>query len=173
MPASSRKVRAKLEALMQETGLQVRLDALVSELPVGDMQRLEILKALYRGAKVLILDEPTAVLTPQETLQLFDTLRRLRALGTTILLITHKLKEVMSLCDAVTVMRAGQVVQTRAIADTSTEDLALAMVGRKVNLGRVAKAVLAETAPATRLTVQGLSLRADKKGLALLSDISL
>ena len=172
LPASSRKVRAKLEALMQETGLQVRLDARVSELPVGDMQRLEILKALYRGAKVLILDEPTAVLTPQETLQLFDTLRRLRALGTTILLITHKLKEVMSLCDAVTVMRAGQVVQTRAIADTSTEDLALAMVGRKVNLGRVATAELAETAPTTRLAVQGLSLRGDK-GLALLSDISL
>jgi ABC-type uncharacterized transport system ATPase subunit len=172
LSASSRKVRAKLEALMQETGLQVRLDARVSELAVGDMQRLEILKALYRGAKILILDEPTAVLTPQETLQLFDTLRRLRALGTTILLITHKLKEVMSLCDAVTVMRAGQVVQTRAIADTSTEDLALAMVGRKVNLGRVATAVRAEVAPTTRLVVQDLSLRGDK-GLALLSDISL
>ncbi len=173
LPASSRKVRAKLEALMQETGLQVRLDARVSELPVGDMQRLEILKALYRGAKVLILDEPTAVLTPQETLQLFETLRRLRALGTTILLITHKLKEVMALCDAVTVMRAGQVVQTRAIADTSTEDLALAMVGRKVNLGRVATPAQATTAASTRLAVQGLSLRGEKKGLALLSDISL
>ena len=172
LPASSRKVRAKLAVLMQETGLQVRLDALVSELPVGDMQRLEILKALYRGARILILDEPTAVLTPQETVQLFETLRRLRALGTTILLITHKLKEVMALCDAVTVMRAGQVVQTRAIAATSTEDLALAMVGRKVNLGRVAKAAPAETAPAIRLVVQGLSLRGDK-GLALLSDISL
>jgi ABC-type uncharacterized transport system ATPase subunit len=95
---------------MQETGLHVDLDALVQDLPVGDRQRLEILKALYRGARILILDEPTAVLTPQETDALFDTLRGLRARGTTVLLITHKLKEIMALCDAVTVMRGGQVV---------------------------------------------------------------
>jgi ABC-type uncharacterized transport system ATPase subunit len=95
---------------MASTGLQVDLDALVADLPVGDRQRLEILKALYRGARILILDEPTAVLTPQETEALFVTLRRLREQGTTILLITHKLKEIMALCDAVTVMRAGRVV---------------------------------------------------------------
>lgn len=130
-------VRNKLEALMQATGLHVKLDALVADLPVGDRQRLEILKALYRGAKVLILDEPTAVLTPQETEHLFEVLRLLRSQGTTILLITHKLKEVMRLCDHVTVMRAGRVVKELAIAQATIEGLAEAMVGRKVHIGRI------------------------------------
>ena len=130
-------VRTKLNELMQATGLQVGLDALVSDLSVGDRQRLEILKALYRGAKVLILDEPTAVLTPQETGHLFEVLKLLREQGTTILLITHKLKEVMRLCDRVTVMRAGRVVQELDISHASIEGLAEAMVGRKVNIGRV------------------------------------
>jgi simple sugar transport system ATP-binding protein len=134
------EVRGKLKALIESTGLRVELDARVDELPVGDRQRLEILKALYRGAKILILDEPTAVLTPQETEQLFGVLSRLREQGTTILLITHKLKEVMRLCDHVTVMRAGKVVQEVAIAQTSIESLAEAMVGRKVHIGRVGDA---------------------------------
>ncbi len=136
LPRADRVVRARLEALRASTGLQVALDAKVGDLSVGDRQRLEILKALYRGAKVLILDEPTAVLTPQETVQLFEVLARLRAQGTTILLITHKLKEVMRLCDRVTVMRGGRVVADRAIAEASTESLAEAMVGRRVDLGR-------------------------------------
>ncbi len=130
-------VRSRLTALMQSTGLKVALDALVGDLSVGDRQRLEILKALYRGAKILILDEPTAVLTPQETEQLFGVLALLREQGTTILLITHKLKEVMRLCDRVTVMRAGRVVEEVAIADATIEGLAEAMVGRKVQMGRV------------------------------------
>ena len=134
---SDAQVRSKLNALMQSTGLQVALDVHVANLPVGDRQRLEILKALYRGAKILILDEPTAVLTPQETEQLFDVLRVLRQQGTTILLITHKLKEVMRLCDQVTVMRAGRVVQELPIAQASCEGLAEAMVGRKVQVGRL------------------------------------
>jgi simple sugar transport system ATP-binding protein len=167
---AKREVRAKLEALMRDTGLHVRLDALVSELPVGELQRLEILKALYRGARILILDEPTAVLTPQETQALFVTLRRLRELGTTIILITHKLKEVMALCDAVTVMRAGQVIKTCDIRDTSPEDLAEAMVGRKVNLGRAASA--AAPAEALRLAVEDLQLKSGQ-GVALLKDVSL
>ncbi len=131
------QVRSTLTALMESTGLYVALDVLVCDLPVGDRQRLEILKALYRGAKILILDEPTAVLTPQETEQLFDVLRVLRQQGTTILLITHKLKEVMRLCDQVTVMRAGRVVQELPIAQASCEGLAEAMVGRKVQVGRL------------------------------------
>ncbi len=131
------QVRGKLEVLMQSTGLRVNLDALVADLSVGDRQRLEILKALYRGAKILILDEPTAVLTPQETGQLFDVLRALRHQGTTILLITHKLKEVMGLCDEVTVMRGGRVVEHLPIAQASIEGLAEAMVGRKVKMGRL------------------------------------
>ena len=129
-------VRAKLSALMDSTGLMIDLDALVADLAVGDRQRLEILKTLFRGARILILDEPTAVLTPQETEQLFGVLALLREQGTTIVLITHKLKEVMRLCDQVTVMRGGRVVQDIAIADTSIESLAEAMVGRKVQMGR-------------------------------------
>ncbi len=134
------QVRAALDSLMQSTGLRVDLDRLVCDLAVGDRQRLEILKALYRGAKILILDEPTAVLTPQETQQLFEVLRVLRSQGTTILLITHKLREVMALCDHVTVMRAGRVVAELPIAQASIEGLAEAMVGRKVNIGRLNEA---------------------------------
>ena len=130
----------RLDALMHETGLRVRLDAVVEDLPVGERQRLEILKALVRGARVLILDEPTAVLTPDETGALFAALRRLRDRGTTLLLITHKLKEIMALCDRVTVMRAGQVVLEREISQTSVDDLAQAMVGRRVSTGARAAA---------------------------------
>ncbi|HOE42582.1 MAG TPA: ABC transporter ATP-binding protein [Rhodoferax sp.] len=132
------QVRRKLTELMQSTGLHIQLDSLVADLPVGDRQRLEILKALYRGARILILDEPTAVLTPQEATQLFAVLKRLREQGTTLILITHKLKEVMALCDTVTVMRAGQVVADVPIASASIEGLAQTMVGRRVNMGRVA-----------------------------------
>jgi general nucleoside transport system ATP-binding protein len=136
LPAARAEVRTRLETLMRDTGLVVSLDALVQDLPVGERQRLEILKALFRGARILILDEPTAVLTPAETEQLFVTLRTLRERGTTVLLITHKLKEIMALCDAVTVMRGGAVVLDCAIADTSIDGLAEAMVGRRVNLAR-------------------------------------
>ena len=150
-------VRAKLQTLMTQTGLELALDARVSDLSVGDRQRLELLKLLYRGAKVLILDEPTAVLTPQETLGLFELLRRLRAQGTTILLITHKLKEVMALCDEVTVMRGGRVVEVVPIAQASVGGLAQAMVGRAVASGR-------PDAPAAKpgavvLQAQGLSVQ--------------
>ena len=129
-------VRVKLETLMQTTGLQLDLDSLVADLAVGDRQRLEILKTLYRGARILILDEPTAVLTPQETGHLFQVLDLLRKQGTTIVLITHKLKEVMRLCDRVTVMRTGRVVQDLPVTEASIEGLAEAMVGRKVHIGR-------------------------------------
>lgn len=168
-PAKAR-VRAELEALMRETGLTVQLDAHVAGLPVGELQRLEILKALYRGARVLILDEPTAVLTPQETEQLFATLRRLKDLGTTLVLITHKLKEVMNLCGAVTVMRAGQVIETRSIAAWSEEGLAEAMVGRKVTLGRPEGQQA--RAGELRLQAQGLQLR-HANGVPALRDVSL
>ncbi|MFO1328488.1 MAG: ABC transporter ATP-binding protein [Rubrivivax sp.] len=163
-------VRQRLEPLMQSTGLHVDLDALVADLPVGERQRLEILKTLYRGAHILILDEPTAVLTPTETLALFDTLRGLRAQGTTILLITHKLKEIMALCDAVTVMRAGAVVLDTPIADTSLDGLAQAMVGRRVNLGREVGAV--HPPGAVLVQAQGLRWR-DALGVPRLDGVSL
>jgi len=150
-------VRAKLDQLMASTGLRVSLDALVGDLSVGDRQRLEILKALYRGARILILDEPTAVLTPQETEQLFDVLARLREQGTTIILITHKLKEVMRLCDHVTVMRGGRVVHECPIAQASIAQLAEAMVGRKVNIGRQGDTLA--TAGEVVLQAKGLALR--------------
>ncbi len=163
-------VRSKLETLMVSTGLHVELDTLVGDLPVGDRQRLEILKTLYRGARILILDEPTAVLTPQETEQLFGVLRHLREHGTTILLITHKLKEVMRLCDQVTVMRGGRVVEELPIANASIEGLAEAMVGRKVQMGRLDE----ENRPggdfllqATRLTVR------DAMNVLRLDDVNL
>jgi simple sugar transport system ATP-binding protein len=140
LAAARDEVRGKLDALMRETGLAVDLDAVVADLPVGERQRLEILKALFRGARILILDEPTAVLTPQETEQLFVVLRGLRDRGTTILLITHKLKEIMALCDQVTVMRQGAVVLDTPIGETSVDALAESMVGRSVHLGRVAGA---------------------------------
>ena len=165
------QVHEKLDALMADTGLQVRLDTPVEALPVGERQRLEILKALYRGARILILDEPTAVLTPQETEQLFVTLRRLRDAGTTLLLITHKLKEIMALCDGVTVMRQGAVVFDGPITDCSLDQLAEAMVGRRVHLGREAGARRA-TPGATLLAAQGLQWR-DAMGVQRLNDVSL
>ncbi len=171
LPKARAEVRTRLEALMQSSGLQVRLDELVADLPVGERQRLEILKALFRGARILIHDEPTAVLTPAETEQLFETLRGLRAQGTTILLITHKLKEIMALCDAVTVMRGGQVVLDCKIADTSLDGLAEAMVGRRVNLGREPGAA-AHARGAMLLQAQGLTLH-DGFGVARLADVSL
>ena len=170
------QVRQRLAVLMQDTGLVVDLDALVQDLPVGQRQRLEILKALYRGARILILDEPTAVLTPQETAHLFVTLRRLRERSTTVLLITHKLKEIMALCDAVTVMRGGQVVLDCAIAHTSIDGLAEAMVGRRVNLGREAGARVAEGAPAQAgaVLLQALGLGVtDALGVQRLIDVAM
>ncbi|MBA4174966.1 MAG: heme ABC transporter ATP-binding protein [Leptothrix sp. (in: Bacteria)] len=169
LDAARAEVRARLDTLMHDTGLVVALDTLVADLPVGERQRLEILKALFRGARILILDEPTAVLTPQETDQLFDTLRGLRARGTTVLLITHKLREIMALCDAVTVMRGGQVVLDAAIADTSIDGLAEAMVGRRVNLGRRGAAA---QPGAVLLAARGLGL-SDELGVARLADVSL
>jgi len=168
-------VRPRLEALMRSTGLAVRLDLPVEDLPVGERQRLEILKALFRGARILILDEPTAVLTPAETEQLFDTLRALRQQGTTVLLITHKLKEIMALCDAVTVMRAGAVVMDSSIADTSLDGLALAMVGRRVQLGRnVAGGPAAGAASKGPVLLQARALSwHDALGVPRLADVSL
>ena len=126
------QARAAARQIEAAYGLAVDLDAKVEDLPVGSRQRVEILKALYRGAEILILDEPTGVLTPDEAQQLFQILRRLKSEGKTILLITHKLKEIMAVTDRVTVMRAGAVVGDVATSDTNETDLAERMVGRKL-----------------------------------------
>ncbi|MEM7046078.1 MAG: ABC transporter ATP-binding protein [Pseudomonadota bacterium] len=124
--------RKALTALAEEYELHVDLDAVVAHLPVGLRQRVEILKALYRGADTLILDEPTGVLTPQEADHLFRILEALRAQGKTIILITHKLREIMAITQHVAVMRQGKIVAYRKTQETSSEELAELMVGRKV-----------------------------------------
>ena len=126
--------RRSLSQIAEDYGLGMDLDAITAELSVGRQQRIEILKALYRQAKILILDEPTGVLTPQEAEQLFEILRTLRQQGTTVVLITHKLREILAITDNVSVMRAGQMVAHRQTSATSKEELAELMVGRKVLL---------------------------------------
>ena len=124
--------RTKLLELAQRFGLDVQPDALVSSLSVGERQRVEIVKALYRGAKILILDEPTAVLTPQESLGLFDTLQKLVAQGLSVIFISHKLAEVLRVCNRVAVLRAGRLVATLDAKTASQAQLATAMVGQTI-----------------------------------------
>jgi ABC-type uncharacterized transport system ATPase subunit len=131
---SIRKARAEVQRLERDYGLAVDPDKVVGDLPVGEQQRVEILKALYRHCEILILDEPTGVLTPQETDQLFQILKALKERGVTVILITHKLREIMAVTDTVTVMRHGEVVAERKTAETDREELAVLMVGRKVRL---------------------------------------
>ena len=128
------QARAELQRLSAQHGLTVPLDSLAGELPVGLRQRVEILKALYRRAELLILDEPTAVLTPQEADHLFGILAQLRAEGKTIILVTHKLREVMAITDRVTVMRQGAVVAEFDTRATTPLQLAETMIGRSVSL---------------------------------------
>jgi simple sugar transport system ATP-binding protein len=161
--------RSALQKLSDDFGLAVDPDMIVEDLPVGLQQRVEILKALFRGAKILILDEPTGVLTPQETEQLFDILRALRKQGVTVLLITHKLKEIMVITDDVSVMRGGEMVAHRQTAQTSPAELAELMVGRKVLL-QVDHTPAKPTAPV--LVITNLCL-ANATGAANLKDISL
>jgi general nucleoside transport system ATP-binding protein len=132
-----RRMRKDVRELSERYGLQVDPDALVETLPVGVQQRVEIVKALLRDARVLILDEPTAVLTPGETADLFRIMRELRAAGTSIIFISHKLREVQAIADTITVLRRGQVVGERP-PTASDGELASLMVGRPVEL-RVSK----------------------------------
>jgi general nucleoside transport system ATP-binding protein len=118
--------------LIEKAGLPINQDEVVENLPTGFKQRVEILKALYRGAKVLILDEPTAVLTPLETDELFKSIRRLTESGTTVVFITHKLKEVMAITNRITVMRRGKIVGVLDTKDATFDRLASMMVGRQV-----------------------------------------
>ncbi len=122
----------RLQALGDRYGLQVNPAAEVWQLSVGEQQRVEILKAIYRGARILILDEPTAVLTPQEVEELLQILRRLADQGTSIIFISHKLNEVLAVCDRITVLRDGHKVGTVLASDCSEADLAQMMVGREV-----------------------------------------
>lgn len=129
---SALDARNELERLASEYQLSVHVDSLISELPVGEQQRTEILKALYRHAEILILDEPTGVLTPQEADQLFHVLEALKERGVTIILITHKLREIMDVTDTVSVLRHGEMVAHLNTHDTNMGQLAELMVGRKL-----------------------------------------
>jgi len=129
---AERRVRAALARLSAEYGLAIDPDARVADLAVGEQQRVEILRALFRGAEILILDEPTAVLTPQEADDLFRVITALRAQGRTVLIITHKLREVMAITDRVSVMRGGTIVATHETRNTSAEALGALMIGRQL-----------------------------------------
>ncbi len=163
------KARLLLRQLAEEYELQVDPDAVVEELSVGHQQRVEILKALYRQADILILDEPTGVLTPAEADQLFRILNRLRQEGKTIILITHKLREIMEITDTVSVMRRGEMTATVKTADTSPEQLAELMVGRKVLL-RLKKEPCTPGMPV--LEVRDLRVH-DDKGIERVKGVSL
>jgi simple sugar transport system ATP-binding protein len=163
------KARAELARLSRDYGLDIDVDAQVGDLSVGLQQRVEILRALYRGADILILDEPTAVLTPPEADALFNLLRALREQGKTVILITHKLREIMAITDNVSVMRRGEMVATRATAETSPPELAELMVGRKVLL-RVDKG---DKAPGdVLLDVRDLTV-VDARGVLCVANVSL
>ena len=173
------RAEAEVTALCERSGLHVEPRRLVSELSVGEAQRVEILKALYRGARVLILDEPTAVLSPPEVAELWQVLRTLRAAGGTVILITHKLDEVLAVSDMITVMRAGRTVARFPAAGATPRDIARAMVGREVELAldartRDARTRGSATPPAAtppqaavRLQVESLTVRTDRGPVAV------
>ena len=168
LKSSISKARSELVRLEREYGLQVNPDALIEELPVGLQQRVEILKALYRGAEILILDEPTGVLTPAEADHLFRILGQLKEQGKTVVLITHKLREIMAITDTVSVMRQGTMVATRETANTTVEELAELMVGRRVLL-RVDKGE--PEVGAVKLSVKNLVVK-DSRGVTMVDDVS-
>jgi simple sugar transport system ATP-binding protein len=162
------KARSELQRLERDYGLEVDPDAVIEQLPVGLQQRVEILKALYRGADILILDEPTGVLTPAEADHLFRILAQLKDEGKTVVLITHKLREIMAITDNVSVMRQGEMVATRKTSETTVEELAELMVGRRVLL-RVEKG---DANPGdVKLAVRNLTVR-DSRGVTMVDNVS-
>ena len=150
--------RARITELAARHGLRVDPDRLVEDLGVGDRQRVEILKVLYRGARILILDEPTAVLVPQEVEELFDNLRELKADGLTVIFISHKLDEVLSIADAITVIRRGTTVASVDPGQVTARQLAELMVGSELPTPETRESTVTED---VALTVSGLTMEAD------------
>jgi ABC-type uncharacterized transport system ATPase subunit len=159
-----KQVANRIREISKKYGLLVNPDAYVKDLPVGIQQRVEIIKVLYRQADVLILDEPTAVLTPQEVEELFQIIRSLVDQGVSLIFITHKLKEVLSVADRITVIRRGKTVGTTKPADATEQSLAEMMVGRAVEL-TVKKQEAKPTDPI--LTVEGLVVKDDRGTVAV------
>ncbi|EFO79560.1 ABC transporter related protein [Oscillochloris trichoides DG-6] len=164
-----RRAAEQIRAISRQYGLEVDPNALIADLPVGAQQRVEIIKALYRNADILILDEPTAVLTPQEADELVQIMRTLVAQGKSIIFITHKLREVLEIADRIVVLRGGKVVGSTYPAESSEASLAALMVGREVLL-RVDKAPAQPGAEV--LEVQGLRVR-DDRGLVAVNGLDL
>lgn len=162
----AQEVKEKLLRLSRIYGLEIDPDEKVWKMTVGEKQRLEILKLLYSGAEVLILDEPTAVLTPQESRSLFKAIEQMKERGAAVIFISHKLNEVMEIADRVTVLRRGKVVGTVKKEDTSTRELAAMMVGREVIFQFEKKKV--EVGPPI-LRIEGLKVRGDKGYLTVKS----
>ncbi|HMG71265.1 MAG TPA: ABC transporter ATP-binding protein [Gemmatimonadaceae bacterium] len=160
--------------LSSETGLVIAPERLISDLSVGEAQRVEILKVLFRGARILVLDEPTAVLSPPEVRELWAVLRRLRDKGDTIVLITHRLDEVVEISSAITVMRAGQTVARVKTSETTPAEIARLMVGREVSLSagkRVQPSGRTGSQPNQGLEVRNLSV-VGSRGIRVIDDVS-
>ena len=176
-PLDRRAARERVLEVVDHLGVSINPDAVVEELSVGEQQRVEIIKALYQGAKVLILDEPTAVLVPQESQALLDAVRRLTAEGLGVVFISHKLHEVAAISQRVSVLRHGRIVSTMPTAGASPAELAELMVGRSVAAvlreeRRVTTTVTADDAPPL-LKVESLSLAGESGAKPLLHDIAL
>ena len=164
-----KKAEAQVAAMIDEYNFHISATAKVETLSVGEQQRVEILKALYRGAELLILDEPTAVLTPQEVEDLFRVMRQLKAAGKSIIIITHKLKETMEIADRVSVLRQGKMIESGVpVAGTTMKELAQMMVGRDVELSVTRRA---EQVGEENFSVRGLSLT--ERGVPILRDVCL
>ena len=164
-----KKAEAQVAAMIDEYNFHISATAKVETLSVGEQQRVEILKALYRGADLLILDEPTAVLTPQEVEDLFRVMRQLKAAGKSIIIITHKLKETMEIADRGSVLRQGKMIESGVpVAGTTMNELAQMMVGRDVELSVTRRA---EQVGEENFSVRGLSLT--ERGVPILRDVCL
>ena len=164
-----KKAEAQVAAMIDEYNFHISATAKVETLSVGEQQRVEILKALYRGADLLILDEPTAVITPQEVEDLFRVMRQLKAAGKSIIIITHKLKETMEIADRVSVLRQGKMIESGVpVAGTTMNELAQMMVGRDVELSVTRRA---EQVGEENFSVRGLSLT--ERGVPILRDVCL
>ncbi|MDZ7678441.1 MAG: ABC transporter ATP-binding protein [Acidimicrobiales bacterium] len=162
------EARRQIDYLAEAYGFRIDLDRLVADLGVGERQRIEILKVLFRGARILILDEPTAVLVPQEVEDLFHNLRGLKDDGVTMIFISHKLDEVLSIADTITVMRAGTTVATVEPGDVTARDLAELMIGSELPTPETRESTVTDTA---QLEVSGLGVR-DQSGRSLIEEVS-
>ena len=162
------KIKADLKEICDAYGFKINLDQKIYDMSVSEKQTVEIIKVLYKGADILILDEPTAVLTPQETKSLFDVLRNMRKAGKSIIIITHKLNEVMEISDRVSVLRKGEYIATVNTSETSIQELTEMMVGEKISLD------IERTLPANPrkvLEVENLTCYSDE-GLKALDSVS-